>query len=51
MIGRTLGPYEIVEQLGTGGMGVVCKAKDTRLDRFVAIFIRGSDLILVESFR
>src|SRR5262245_52037361 len=32
-----LGPYEIVTPVGTGGMGEVYKAKDTRLDRIVAI--------------
>jgi serine/threonine protein kinase len=32
-----LGPYEILTPLGTGGMGEVWKAKDTRLDRFVAV--------------
>ncbi len=35
--GTHLGPYEILAPLGTGGMGEVWKAKDTRLDRFVAI--------------
>ncbi len=35
--GKTLGPYEIIEQAGAGGMGEVYKAKDTRLDRIVAI--------------
>ena len=32
-----LGPYEIVELVGEGGMGQVFKARDTRLDRTVAI--------------
>jgi serine/threonine-protein kinase len=36
-IGGRLGAYEIVGLLGTGGMGEVYKARDTRLDRFVAI--------------
>jgi eukaryotic-like serine/threonine-protein kinase len=35
--GTRLGPYEIVSALGAGGMGEVYKAKDTRLDRIVAI--------------
>jgi eukaryotic-like serine/threonine-protein kinase len=35
--GIRLGPYEIVSPLGAGGMGEVFKAKDTRLDRFVAV--------------
>ena len=35
--GTTLGPYEILAPIGAGGMGEVCKARDTRLDRTVAI--------------
>src|SRR6187200_1457657 len=37
--GSRLGPYEIVAALGAGGMGEVYKARDTRLDRTVAIKI------------
>ena len=35
--GTTVGPYEIVSQLGQGGMGAVYRARDTRLDREVAV--------------
>lgn len=35
--GKNLGPYEIIDPIGAGGMGEVYKARDTRLERTVAI--------------
>jgi serine/threonine protein kinase len=37
LTGRRLGPYKILSGIGAGGMGEVCRARDTGLDRIVVI--------------
>ena len=42
---QTLGNYQVLEPIGSGGMGEVCKARDTRLNRLVAIKVLRGDLV------
>src|SRR5215813_8478776 len=49
--GSRLGPYEVLAPLGAGGMGEVYKAKDTRLERTVAIKVLPAHLSSSEEMR
>ncbi|MGE5432403.1 MAG: protein kinase domain-containing protein [Syntrophomonadaceae bacterium] len=51
MIGKVINNYKIISELGQGGMGIVYKAYDTRLDRYVAIKILKSHVVKNPRFK
>lgn len=49
--GTRLGPYEVLSRLGAGGMGEVYRARDTRLDHYVAIKVLPQNVAQREDLR